>query len=260
MEPISPNLQSESTIQIYTLGDFRVLREGQLISSKDWGRDKTVQLLQFLISNRSRSALHKEQIIDRLWFDAGDRDFKVAMHGINKALEPGRPSRTDPKYIVRNGLSYYLNTDKLWIDIDYAEKLIIEANNCAVENPSKAISIYQNALSVYKGTYLPNRTFEDWTSEERERMQILFIGAYTDLAKLMIDQNPTESIRLTQSALQIDATWEDAYRIQMEAYIKKGNRPMALKTYDKCKNVLNDQYGLDPLPITKSFFDKLISL
>lgn len=247
-------------VQIYTLGGFRVIRDGINLSSKDWGRDKSIQLLQFLVSNRSHSSLRKEQIIDRLWEEATDRDFKVAMHGVNKALEPNRPSRTDPRYISRNGLSYQLNLKEVWIDINEAESLISEANRCLSSDQERCKLLYHKALALYKGTYLPNRLYEDWTSEERERMQVLFLGAYTDLAQLLIQEQPMEAVRLTQAALQIEPVWEDAYRIQIEAYISRGNRPMALKTYEKCETVLMDEYGIKPLPQTQSLIKKVKEL
>ena len=56
--------------------------------------------------------------MDDLWEDWSDRDFKVALHGIHKALEPQRPSRTVPQYIIRQGVSYRLHLEKVWIDVD----------------------------------------------------------------------------------------------------------------------------------------------
>lgn len=247
-------------IHIYTLGSFQVIREGVNLSSKDWGRDKSIQLMQFFISNRSRSGLHKDQIMDRLWGEITDRDFKVAMHGINKALEPNRPSRSEPSYVLRNGVSYQLNMDKIWIDIHEAEKLIIAANNQVNRDTETAIQLYRAATQLYRGSYLPNRLYSDWSAEERERMQIIFLGAYTDLASLIIEDNPMEAIRLSQSALQIDPLWEDAYRIQIQAYINRGNRPMALKTYDICAETLKREYGISPLPETQALIDSIKAL
>ena len=79
--------KKSAPIRVQTLGNFQVWRENEKISSKDWGRDKTVQLFQFLITARHRHGLHKEQIMDRIWEDGSDQNFKVALHGVNKVLE-----------------------------------------------------------------------------------------------------------------------------------------------------------------------------
>ncbi|MBT8394224.1 MAG: transcriptional regulator, partial [Bacteroidia bacterium] len=55
--------QEDAIIRIQTLGQFNLWRENEKVDSKKWGRDKTVQLLQYLISNRQRHALHKESIM-----------------------------------------------------------------------------------------------------------------------------------------------------------------------------------------------------
>ncbi len=247
----------KAEIRIQTLGQFNVLRSGEKIDTKQWGRDKTIQLLQYLISNRQRHALHKEKIMDHLWDEGDDRDFKVAMHGINKALEPDRPPRTEPKYLVRQGLSYQLDMDQVWIDAEAVEKYVIVGNESYGSDNSIAKEAYKKAIDLYKGVYLPNRIYEDWSSEEREKIQLLILGAYITLAEIILNENPLESIRLAQNALAIDPAWEDAYRIQMQAYLAKGNRPQAIKAYQKCVDILDEEYGIDPLPETKKLIREI---
>jgi DNA-binding SARP family transcriptional activator len=251
------SFEENAPIRIQTLGQFYLWREQTKVEAKEWSRDKTVQLFQYLISNRHRNALHKEKIMDELWEDWNDRDFKVALHGINKVLEPERPSRTAPIYIVRQGVSYQIDLEKVWIDVDAIEKYIIIGNETLSEDKAIAKKSYQLAIDLYKGMFLPNRVFEDWSSQEREKIQILILGAYITLAEMLVEENPTESIRLTQNALGIDATWEDAYRIQMRAYIIKGNRPQAIKTYMKCEVILEEEYGISPLPETKKLLRQI---
>ncbi|RMA58689.1 AfsR/SARP family transcriptional regulator [Ulvibacter antarcticus] len=252
--------QENAPIKIQTLGQFNLWRKGEKIDSKSWGRDKTVQLFQYLISNRQRHALHREKIMDQLWEDGDDRDFKVALHGVNKVLEPERPSRTEPEYVIRQGISYQLDLEKIWIDVDALEKYIIIGNECFGSDQKVAKAAYKSALDLYHGVYLPNRVFEDWSSEEREKTQVLVLGAYITLAEIILSENPMESVRLAQCAIAIDPTWEDAYRLQMKAYIAKGNRPQAIKAYQKCADILDEEYGIDPLPETKKLLQEIESL
>lgn len=249
--------RQEAPIRFQTLGQFVLWRAGEKIGSNEWGRDKTLQLIQYLISYRHRHALHKERIMDHLWEDGNDRDFKVALHGVNKVLEPNRPSRTEAVYIERQGVTYQLNLQRVWIDVDAIEKYIIIGNKAMDPMPAIAEEAYGNAIELYQGIYLPNRIFEDWSSEEREKTQILVLGALVNLAELLVESKPMESVRLTQQAMAIDATWEDAYRIQMRAYITKGNRPQALRTYQKCADILEEEFGIDPLPATKSLLEQI---
>ena len=252
-------------LQIQTLGGFRVWCDGVELSDKDWGRDKTVQLLQFLVTASDRRALHKEQIIDRLWGEegdskAGDQNFKVALHGINKALEPNRKNRAESRFIHRQGLSYQLNLEETWIDARELEQLVALGNQALPTDPHLAQEAYQAVIALYGGTYLPNRLFEDWSSTERERLQVLALGVMINLGEMLLETNPLESIRLAQQALLIDHTWEDAYRIQMKAYLQKGNRPMAIKTFQTCEQVLDEEFGIPPLPETRNLWKAIMKI
>jgi two-component SAPR family response regulator len=254
---ILKNFEETAPIKFQTLGQFTLWRDAKKVSSKEWGRDKTLQLIQYLISYRKRRALHKEHIMEHLWEEGDDRDFKVALHGVNKVLEPNRPSRTEPVYLERQGVTYQLNLNEIWIDVDCIEKYIIIGNEALGANDTIAKEAYKEAIKLYEGAYLPNRIFEDWSSEEREKVRTLILGALVNLAELLVTANPMESVRLAQQAIAIDATWEDAYRIQMQAYIAKGNRPQALKTYQKCADVLDEEFGISPLPATKSLLREI---
>lgn len=255
--------QQTVPIKVQTLGNFHVWKNGQLLTPKDWGRDKAVQLFQFFVTSRHRNALHKEQITDRLWEEdgeKGDQTFKVALHGLNKALEPEKKSHAEARYISRIGLAYQLNTNDIWIDSDIFEKCIAIGNRVLTEQPRLAQMAYRHAITLYQGIYLPDRIYEDWSCDERERLQVLALGTFTTLGELILNDNPLESIRLSQQALLIDAAWEDAYRIQIEAYFLKGNRPMAIKTYQQCEKVLEDEMGISPLPETKKLFKKIMAV
>ncbi len=254
--------QEKTSLHIRTLGVFKASVAGTDIPDKAYGREKTIQLFQFLVTARGRRTIHREKIIDRLWEDTdqeeGERNFKVALHGLNKALEPDRKARTEAIYVKRQGISYFLNPDEVWIDAEMMEEYIAFANEAYITDQDLGAQSYKLALELYNGSYLPDRIFEDWTSEERERLQILALSGYMSLAEYYLDKQPLESIRLAQEAISIDATWEDAYALQMKAYLERGNRPGAIETYYKCVKVLDDEYGLDPLPTTQAVYDSIV--
>lgn len=256
-------LQKSSTapVKVFTLGRFGLLRDHLPVPDKAWGRDKTLQLFQFLVAARRRHALRKEQITDRLWeddSDSADATFKVALHGVNKVLEPDRKNLAPPRFIIRQGLTYRLDTTAVWIDADIMESFIIIGNQHLTSHPETARRAYREAIALHQGVFLPDRIYEDWSCEERERLQVLALGAITTLAELELPDSPLESIRLAREALLIDTVWEDAWRIQIQAYIRKGNRPQALKTWQQCVKALHETLGIAPLPETKRVIQQLL--
>lgn len=262
---------AKAALCIRTLGGFRVWRDGGELHATAWTREKAIHLIQLFVTLR-RQYLHKEQIIDRLWPELdpekGDRDFKVALNAVNKALEPERPPRVEPRFVQRHGLAYGLDLTDVWLDTEAFEELLTIANqlmqsaesggDSAARYTQQAVACYQTAVSLYTGDYLPERRYEDWTSAERERLQVLALGAMTTLGQLLLEQTPLESIRLTQRVLTIDPVWEDAYRVQMHAYAAQGNRPLALRTYEQCVQKLEEEFEIEPLPETVELYEKIL--
>ena len=136
--------QESAYIRVQTLGNFQLWRSSEAVSSKEWGRDATVQLFQFLVTNRHRHSLHKEQIIDRIWSmidqKAGQQNFKVALHGVNKVLEPNRKSRKESKYIIRQGASYQLKLDNIWVDVEALDQFVALGNQSNIEKRFSKLS------------------------------------------------------------------------------------------------------------------------
>jgi two-component SAPR family response regulator len=251
--------KDSKSLVVNTLGTFEVYLENNHISRKTWGRDKTVQLFQFLLANHSRMALHKEKIIDRIWEDLGsDNIFKVALHGLNKVLNPDKKDRSESRFIIRQGQTYHLDMSNIWLDTDVFQAFIKIGHQCIQDQPQQAIRAYKHALKLYQGSFLPERVYEDWSSAERERLQLLAMTTYISLGKLILDDQPDEVIRMMEEALSIDPLWENAYRLKMQAFMINGNRPQAILTYQKCEDILENEFNVSPLPETKNLFKSII--
>ena len=251
-------LKAKKPLHVYLLGTFRTELEGE-VRDELWKRERSAQLFQYLLIHAESRAVHKEQITDRIWDGiATDQDFKVALHGINKVIEPSKASRKPSRFITRIGASYSLESDHIWTDFAAMERYIHLSNDA--ESDEEARLSLRLAVDLYQGILLPNRIYEDWTSGERERLQLLALGAMVRLAESLVSESPDESIRLTEHVLKMDETWEEAYRIQMQAFIENGNRPKAIHSYQRCVEVLHREYDIPPLPDTKKLFQSIIDI
>ena len=251
-----------TALRVHTLGGFRLWRDGVEIGPSAWEREKALHLFQFFVTMRRFEArLPKEQIIEQLWpgldADRGDRDFRVALNALYRALEPERTPRAEPRFLRRQGLAYGLDLAAAWVDADAFEAQVSAGNRALPADPDSAVRHYEAAVALYAGDYLPERRYEDWTSAERERLQTLALGTMTTLAGLLVERRPLESIHLAQRVLSIDPVWEDAYRAEMRAYLAQGNRPLALRAYQRCVQVLEREFGVAPLPETRALYETI---
>lgn len=261
----NPEQHPGFTLRLRALGSFRVWRGNQEIARREWQREKARHLLQLLVTQRRRLLL-KEQIIDLLWpgldAETASRDFKVALNALFNALEPNRAARSGSFYIQREGAAYGLDpVSGYWLDVDEFERLITRGLLLGEQGQEQAAAeSLRRALDLYQGDYLQDLLYEDWCSEERERLQVLYLRAAEWLAHYACRGGDHEGcIRLCELILSRDHCWEEAYRLLMSSYDRTGNRAMALRTYDKCTHYLQAELGITPMASTRLLYERIRS-
>lgn len=242
------------SLRITTLGQFRIWLDQWELGERAWQRGKAKLLFQLLLTRRHH-LLAREEIIDLLWSEQDEetaqRDFKVALNALNKALEPNRGARTNPFFIQRHGSSYGFNLASGYqLDAEEFERLV--ATGLAETDPKQVAVLLEKGLAYYQGEYLPDCRYEDWCIEERERLGVLYLRGAEKLAQAYVAlEQYDSSIRWCEKILQTDDCWEEAYRLLMICYHRQNNRSLSIKWYEKCVAKLKVQMGVAPLPSTQ---------
>lgn len=248
------------TLRVQLLGDFRIWRGSHEIQAREWQRDKSRQLLQLLLTYRGQW-VHREQLCAWLWPEsdmaAAERQFKVTLNALNVALEPGRPPRTNPFFIRRQGLAYsFAPSSGCWIDVDEFELRLATIPHAEAE---QAIRNGRIAVQLYKGDFLPELLYEPWTFEERERLLARYLSATIALAAQLLENgdNINEIFTLCEQVLRRDRCYEEAYQLLMRAYARSGSRSQALRVYARCERVLREEMDIEPLPETSELAERI---
>ena len=114
------------------------------------------------------------------------------------------------------------------------------------------------ALRLYTGDYLPEALYDDWSAEARERLLTLYLRAADRLAGALIDRGQyEEALTACQAILARDNCWERAYRQMMLAYARQGNRPQAVRAYQRCVQTLKTQLDVAPSAETNALYAQL---
>ena len=239
------------TLRIQTLGSFRVWLGDRELGDRDWQRGKARELFQLLITKRHQ-LLAKEEIFDILWPEqdekSASRDFKVALNALNTALEPHRPARSCTFFIQRHGSSYGLNLAS-GFELDAVEFEGLIKQGLEEKDAEKAAQVLEAGLALYQGDYLPDRRYDDWCLEERERLQVLFLRGAEKLAGILAQEGEYDkAIHWCERIVSKDACWEEAYRLLMYCHIRKNNRRQAIRWYQICKEKLARELGIAPMP------------
>ncbi len=124
---------------------------------------------------------------------------------------------------------------------------------------SEAVAEYEKAVEIYRGDYLVEDLYEDWTMVERERLSNAYMDMLGRLAIYYLEAGqPQESIRSCYRVLEKDHCHEDSYRLLMRCYVRLGLRGRALRQYRLCEKILRQEYATVPSPETQSLHENLL--
>ncbi len=240
------------SIFVHSLGNFEVWRGDNRIRSNEWQREKARKLFQLLLIHKDEW-LHRDQIIDRLWPDlsqeAANRDFKVALNALNKALEPNRPKGTNPFFIVRNENLYHINPQaSVWWDVELFEIL----------GEKSDLNSLEEAVLMYRGEFLTDNLYDDWVNNKRDQLKKTIISVIEKLSDLLFEEGDFDQIiRVNEDLLKIDITWEPAYRNLMVAYAGNENQSQVEIVYQRMKKILSEELGITHSDTTEKLYRSL---
>ena len=240
------------TLKIKTLGRFRLYRGRKRVDDSDWKRKKARKLFKILITNQNE-LMSKEKLAEMISpkkdQKSAIRDFKVALNALNNVIEPNREKRATPYFINKHNSRYGLNPKaSITIDKNKFENLIRTGLKSANEkHTNNAINELSEAISLYKGNYLPNCLYQDWSREVRERYKQLFIQGAEVLSELYYkNEKYQKAIETAEKIIAEESTIEKSYQIIMKSYNKIGERSQALKTYQRCVDNLDKELSVVP--------------
>lgn len=254
-------------LRVQLLGPFVLERGDESVPASEWKRHKARQLFLFFLTNR-HNLWEREQITERLWPElnpeSAERDFKIAYNALTKVLEPRRERHAPSAYIIRDGSRYGMRPDAdIWLDVLEFEAQVERGDAQYLQNGGAYawLAHYQQALAIYRGEFLQEYPFEEWTSNERERLLTLYLRTSERVAsQLLADEKWEEALQVVQGILSRESCWENAYRILMTAYARMGNRTQAIRTYQQCVEKLQTELGVQPSEATTQLWQEISQL
>lgn len=252
-QPPSVSIIQPDLLQIKTLGDFRVLREGREIEPRVFTSAKARDLLAYFVTFRSKS-INLEKAIDALWPDGtgSTSAFHTALYRVRIAL---RRAGEKEKFILSEVGEYRLDTAKFDVDVEHFDSLLKRAISVG---GVQSAEFYERALALYQGEYFDNLYYE-WLILERERLQRDYLTAlnqYSDL--LLADAQYPAAADWLRKALELNPYDETLHIKYMRILHQMGQQQGLIAHYKHLKTLLADAFGASPLPETQGFYQQLM--
>ncbi|MEP3331196.1 BTAD domain-containing putative transcriptional regulator [Sedimentitalea sp.] len=205
------------------------------------------------------SLFRRERLLDMFWGDLAERRARKAM---SNALWQIR-SQIELDDMAADGTRLECDTAHIALTLgpkdfvdwqDFSDKI-----NTALESDQefRALDQLDLALRLYKGDFLEHLN-ASWAVERRERLQALFVrGMAVKISTLARQRLFEEAIECVRSVLVVDPLRETMQRKLMRLHVLSGNRALAVKQYLSCADWLRREYEIEPMPATRSLFDRI---
>ena len=100
--------------------------------------------------------------------------------------------------------------------------------------------------------------FEEWATRERERLRLAAMEALDALITGCLAQAEyAKGIAAATRLIAMDPLREETHRQMMDLLWRSGQRGKALEQYDTLCRVLDEEFGVTPLPETVALYEQL---
>ncbi|MDX1575332.1 MAG: BTAD domain-containing putative transcriptional regulator [Kiloniellales bacterium] len=195
----------------------------------------------------------RDQLAGLLWSDRGEAQAKGSLRQALTALRHGLPENGAP-VIEAESEGVALEPSAVAVDVLAFERL---AKNGSNGNLARASDLYRGPL--LEGFSVRDPAFDDWLTQERARLHRLAVGAAERLlAGLLADGDSAAAIAAAQRLIALDPERESAYRTLMRLYAEQGQRGLAARQYETCREVLQSMLGVEPAPATRRLYEEIV--
>jgi alpha-glucoside transport system substrate-binding protein len=227
--------------------EFRILGRLEVVDGSDavpLGGPRQRLVLAHLLLRRNR-LVSQEQLIDDVWGEspppAARNSLQSYVSHLRSALGPGR--------VEGGSRGYALNVAADELDADRFEALVQEAERRGATDPTAAVSVYEEALGLWRGPVLDDLSGEPSLQPEIARLEELRLAATEEslAAELAVGRH-RQLVPDLQRLVARHPFRERLWAELMVALYRSGRQADALAAYRRARELLADELGLEPSP------------
>ena len=220
-------------------------------------------LLAFLLLHPHR--YHPREVLAELaWGDRPDDHARAALNTalwrLRNLLEPQGVTRGAYLRTTSSGEVGFNWESNHWLDLAVFEKCA----SCILAIPPDAMlpehaRQLETILPLYDGELLEG-FYEDWAISERERLRDLHLSSLTRLMRYHHRQQESDlGQRYAQDILRLDPLREEVHREAMRLFAENGQRALAIRQFESCREILATEMGIAPMPETETLYRQILS-
>lgn len=244
----------EKGLKIFTLGNFKVKNDNQIITDKRNINDKPWMLFKYLLTEKDK-IMHAEVISSDLW---PDDNIKSPKHSITNLVYRLRKRFNDiqESYVINTkGRCYFNDNTNYWLDIEEFMKLTKKAKYIKRKNKIEAIKTYKKAFDLYNGDFLIEIPYQEWVIPHRNNYHWHFVESVIDYIELLKKEGWYEEItKICEKAVEIEPYEEELHIAYLDALLKLGENAHARSHYKYANDLFNNNLDITSIPKLETFY------
>lgn len=250
-----------SVLSVFLFGDVEI-RHNVFPIKKTLTR-ATKGLFAYLLLQRNH-ACQRDVLADLFWGDRPQESARsclsTALWRLRDVLEPSSVPRGTYLITTTSGeISFNWESDH-WYDLGVFEEQVNRALSLSIQDllPTQARKL-ERALQLHRRELL-EEFYEDWALRERERMRWLYLNGLTCLMRYYrLHRKYEDALGCGYQILQQDPLREEIHREMMQLYWCSGQRALAVRQYETCREILADELNIPPMEETKALYQQILT-
>lgn len=232
-------------IRTSLFGSLEVRVGDRRLGPDGFGAVKPKELFEVLLLARGH-LVTKELLAESLWRDERPMNVVATLETYVSVVRRHlhRDRAIARRILVTASGAYRLGAEHLELDIDRFDDLLRRAEGAGHR---QRVALREEAVQLAIGDILEDAPYASWVQEERRFYRDRVAGAHLLLAEdALVDRDPVAQLRHGEAALRIIPLSEGAFRAVMLAHHALGRSGVARTVFERCRDQLDAELGLDP--------------
>jgi DNA-binding SARP family transcriptional activator len=249
-------------LRIYLTGRV-CLEVGRVVAEERRFPSRQARLLFASLVCQRAQPVPREQLAEILWPGTLPAAWDPALKSLISKLRlflghvnaPSSPSSISSQF----GCYQLHLPPNVWIDLEAARHSADEAEGALRSGDIRAAWGPTNVtLAIAQRPFLPGEEGE-WVEGKRRELQDLLVRALDCYVEVCLHTGQAAlAAQMASQAVSLEPFRETGYRQLMRVHAASGNRAEALRVYQRCRELLADEMGVDPSPETEALYLELL--
>lgn len=244
-------------LQLNLFGKPEVILNGAPVTAFESA--KSPALLAYLaVTGQAHS---RDTLATLLW---GDLPEATAKRNLTKALTNLR-QLLEPYLLIERHSIAFNHQAHATVDAVIFQAAVESSALLKPDNPERDLAPLRQAVSLYRGDFLEGfyvknaLEFEEWALGQREYLRELMLQALQRLTEqsARLEADPAAALEYCRRWLGLEPWQEAAHRQMMLLLARSGQRDAALAQYETCRQVLAEEFGVEPTAETVALYERI---